>query len=82
MDFEGSRCEKVDNFFTTVVDKLCPGFNYGRIVIGFSDCLARTGQLLMCLRWLGHLGNMGCEHLPKQLLFGELLKKRPFHMVL
>ena len=31
------------------------------------------------LRWLGHLGCMSSDRLPKQLLFGELLKKRPFY---
>jgi len=31
------------------------------------------------LWWLGHLGRMSNERLPKQLFFGELLKKRPFH---
>lgn len=31
------------------------------------------------LRWLGHLGHMGGERLPKKLLFGELEKKRPCH---
>ena len=31
------------------------------------------------LRWLGHLGRMDSMWLPKQFLFGELMKKRPFH---
>ena len=28
------------------------------------------------LQWLGHLGRMGDERLPKRMLFGELRKKR------
>ena len=28
---------------------------------------------------MGHLGMMNSEQLPKQLLFGELSKKRAFH---
>ena len=31
------------------------------------------------LRWLGHLGRMEKNRLPKRVLFGELEKKRPFH---
>ena len=31
------------------------------------------------LRWLGHLGHMEPNRLPKQMLFGELQKKRPCH---
>ena len=31
------------------------------------------------LRWLGHLGRMDEERLPKRVLFGELRKKRPCH---
>ena len=31
------------------------------------------------LRWLGHLGRMGNDRLPKKLLFGELRGKRPCH---
>ena len=38
------------------------------------DCI-----LAQRLRWLGHLGRMNDDGLPEKLLFGELLKKRPFH---
>jgi len=31
------------------------------------------------LHLLGHLGHMADDRLPKQLLFGELKKKWPFH---
>ena len=31
------------------------------------------------LRWLGHVGCMDKERLPKRVLFGELRKKRPCH---
>ena len=30
-------------------------------------------------RWLGYLGRMDSKRLPKQLLFGEVMKKRPFY---
>jgi hypothetical protein len=38
-------------------------------------------DLLMAnrLRWLGHLGGMAKERLPKRILFGELEKRRPCH---
>ena len=33
------------------------------------------------LRWLGHVGRMDKERLPKRMLFGELRKKRSCHGV-
>ena len=33
------------------------------------------------LRWLGHVGRMNKERLPKRVLFGELRKRRPCHGV-
>ena len=46
--------------------------------VGIEETMA---DILMkhCLRWLGHLARMESHRLPKQLLFGELQKKRPSH---
>ena len=42
---------------------------------------AKIADILMGhrLRWLEHLARMESNRLPKQLLFGELVKKRPSH---
>ena len=32
-----------------------------------------------CLHWLGHMGRMRPERMPKPLLFGELEKNMPCH---
>ncbi len=36
-------------------------------------------QMQYRMRWLGHLGRMGEDRLPKKLMFGELGKKRSRH---
>ena len=46
--------------------------------LGITDMV---GEMLIRhrLKWLGPLGRMGSERLPKQLLFGEFCKIRPQH---
>ena len=34
-----------------------------------------------CVHWVGHLGRMDEGRTPKQLLFGELLRRQPFYGV-
>jgi len=45
---------------------------------GMSEKMVEVIGKYRC-RWLGHLARMGNDRIPKQLLFGELIKTRPRH---
>jgi len=54
--------------------------NYAGIIGASLLCWSIADFILnQRLQWLGHLGHMSVDRLLKQLLFRELLKKRPFH---
>ena len=48
---------------------------------GMAHSIAADYLLDRRLQWLGHLGRMDEGRTPKQLLFGELLRRRQFHGV-